>query len=155
MSNITALQVQAMHVPIPDADLADPIPTFITDAETWLMARLSLCGIKMWTDATEPAIAKLIIKHRATWFELKRLYGSQVDEFHDWVENFKEEPEQMVAMICKLAEMKAQLPPGLEYSVSDPIRSKTKGRVKIFTLQDEKDWAFHPEDDDKRYGEPA
>jgi len=154
MSNVTALQVQQMHKQIPDSDLADPIPTFISDAETWIKTRFALCGIDTsWTDANEPDLVKLLIKHTATWYELKKLYGSQVEEFHDWVRDFRSEPESMMDIICEKAKEKSELPSGLTYLTSDIYRSTTKGRKKIFTLQDEKDQQFHPEDDDKRYGE--
>lgn len=156
MSNVTASDVQNQHTPIPDADLASIIPTFITDAEAWIKARLAICGIAVnWTDATEPAIIRLLVKQRATWFELKKLYGSQVEEFHDWVREFKTEPDDLLNMICEAAKKKEILPPGLSYAISTSsiYRSTTKGRKKIFTLEDEKDWIFHPEDDDPRYGE--
>lgn len=153
MSNVTALQVQAMHKPIPDLDLTSPIPTFITDAEDYIKARFALCGIDVsWTDTNEPAVVKLIIKHMATWYELKKLYGSQVEEFHEWIRDFETGPDKLIQKICDKAETKSALPPGMAYLVTNQYRSTTKGLAKIFTFENDKDWIMHPDDTDKRYG---
>lgn len=151
MSNVVNTEVQDLHTPIPTTDLTK-ITTFISDAEDIVKAKLSP-WVEMWTDSNEPGIIKVIVKHMAAWTELKRLYGSQVDEFHEWVRDFRDFPMNLIEQLIKHAKDNLGLPPGINPRVSTKVRSNTKNFEKIFTLESEFNWVMHPDDADKRYGE--
>ncbi len=151
MSNVTWSQVQALHFKIPDED-NNRITDFISDAEAIVKAKLSPY-VTMWTDATEPEIVKVIVKHMACWSEMRFMYAEQVlEEAHEWIRDFKELPWELLHEMIDILD-NGGVPEGFTAVKSSPLKSNTQTFKKIFTLQDWEAQGYHPEDDDKRYGE--
>lgn len=150
MSTIVWTDVQELHDPIPDTS-ENRIGNFISDAENIIKAKLAPY-VQLWTDTTEPGIVSVIIKHMACWTELKALYGSQVEEFHDWIKDFKELPWELLHELIAMLQS-GIVPNGFTALQSNPIRSNTKTFEKIFNLADWNSQKLHPDDADIRYGE--
>jgi len=150
MSTIIFTDVKELHDPIPDSSEAR-IGRFITDAENIVKAKLAPY-VQLWTDVTEPGIIQVIIKHLACWTELKALYGSQVEEFHDWIADFKELPWELLHELIAMLQG-GLVPEGFTALQTNPIRSNTKTFEKIFNLADWHSQKLHSSDADIRYGE--
>jgi hypothetical protein len=151
MSNVTFALVQEMHDQIP-ATSSTRVGHFITDAEYVVKAKLSPF-VAAWGDATEPGIVQVIIKHLALWTELKALFGSQSEEFHEWIRDARIYPWDLLEQIIEMLEDGSE--PMDEFTVKDTnqIRLNTKLFTKIFDLGDVLSQSTHPEDNDIRYGE--
>lgn len=151
MSNITWTLVQEMHDQIPDTS-ETRIGHFITDAEYVVKAKLSPF-VTMWTNANEPGVVQVIIKHMALWTELKALFGSQSEEFHEWIRDVLIFPWDLLEQLIEMFEEGKMFPEDFSVLEENQIRLNTKTRVHIFDLGDVHAQAMHPEDDDIRYGE--
>lgn len=150
MSTITWTDVQELHDPIP-ASSENRIVKFILDSENIVKAKLSPY-VQLWGDSTEPGIIKVIIKHLSCWTELKALYGSQVEDFHDWIRDFKELPWDLVHELIDMLQS-GIIPDDFVVLEANPMRSNTKSFEKIFNLGDWNSQRLHPDESDARYGE--
>ena len=150
MSNVIWTNVQELHDPIPD-DSEDRIERFITDSENIIKAKLAPY-VQAWNDASEPSIVQVIIKHMSCWTELKALYGSQVEEFHDWIRDFRELPWDLLHELIEMLQ-NGFVPEGFNALQSNALRSNTKTFEKIFNLNKWESQSLHPDDSDIRYGE--
>jgi hypothetical protein len=151
MSNVVWTEVRELHTQIPTTS-ESRIGRFITDAEYVVKSKLAPY-VEAWTDLTEPGVVRVIIKHLACWTELQSLYGSQVEEFHEFVQNFKEFPWDLLHEIIDAAKEGLDIDDEFTEKVLSKVSYNTELRTKIFDLGDVLSQIMHPEDDDLRYGE--
>lgn len=96
-----------------------------------------------------PEIIRSISRDLVTFRTLRSLYGSQTEEYQDWIEQYKTDQMQLLDDIqsCKVI-----LDPALTTIVSR-LKSNTRNKEAIFTLQDPTQQDYHPTSSDDRYGE--
>jgi len=134
------------HKAIPSNESAY-ITKFIVDADIEIDLRLGIIGYTVPFTAPIPPVLTAISKYFATYKELKRIYAKQVQEgLFEWVRDYRDEGERLL----KLLEMGASIN---DIDIPDIIDSSTKDFTPIFDLGDVEAWAYHPDDDDLRYGE--
>lgn len=148
MAYATAQNVLDLHKYIPATE-STYIVTLISDADIEIDLRLGIVGYTVPFTAPIPDVINVISKYKAVYKELKRLYGSQVEEaFYDWVKAWDDEAEKLL----KLLEGGALLE---DVALPKAIESSTEDFTPIFDLGDVEAWAYQPDDDDLRYGEDS
>ena len=146
-------EVQEMQDQIPDTS-EDRIGRFIIDAERVVKSKLA-AFVEAWTDATEPGIIQVIVKHFALWTEMESLFGSQSEEYHEWVAARKVFPWDLLHQIIDDAKEGLDIDPDFTKKNVEWVRSNTKLYAKIFDLGEVLSQGMHPDDADLRYGEEA
>lgn len=154
MAYTTVAAVKQNHERIPDdlpaaeQALEDAaIAAFIADADAIINARIR--GKVTLPVTSTPALLAFISKSFATFFELRRLFGAQVEEYHQWVQDYWDKAMQILEDVaeCKYnfdSDVAAQY---------DLLASNTQGKQAIFDLGEVYDQAYHDDGDDDRYGE--
>ena len=153
MAYCTVADVKQNHERIPtDLAAADQavedaaITEFIADADS--IIDLYIRNVVSLPFATVPQIIKFLSKTLATCYYLRRIFGAQVEEYHDFIKTYCEMPMELLGEIrdgnAELEEDIAQ---------PDTVKSNTQGMEKIFDLGDVYSQAMHPTDADERYGE--
>ena len=140
------------HERIPATGEDTYIVNYITDADAIINGKLS--GKFTLPFISTPALIGYISKSFATYFELRRLFGGQVQEMHSWIATYWDQPMQILTDIaeCKINLTETELIDA-GVAVHDRIVSNTKDRQAIFDLGDIYNQDYHPEENDERYGE--
>jgi len=138
-------EVRSLHKAIPAAE-DSTILTFIADADAEIDLRLGAVGYSVPFDPA-PTIITTISKNKSIYFELKRIYGSQVQVgFFSWVEAYNEYADKLLSMLERGYPISGNAFP-------ERIESTTEDFPFIFTLEDAESQVMHPDDNDIRYGE--
>lgn len=101
--------------------------------------------------STTPPLIGAIACDLATFRTLRSLFGAQVETYQQWLDQYKTPADQL---LLEIQECKINLDSDL-VTAHTRVRSNTQGRQAIFDLGDPYDQAYHPEDDDARYGEDS
>lgn len=145
MAYSTYIDVLAAHKPIPTSE-SSYITIFIADADIEIDLRLGAVGYSVPFDPVPDAVAA-ISKYKALYLELKRLYGSQVQEgFFEWVKAWDDLAEKLLKLLENGAPMGSLAVPQL-------VESTTEDFTPIFDLGSITSQMLHPDDNDLRYGE--
>jgi hypothetical protein len=145
MAYCTPTEVRTMHKALPAAE-DSTIATFIADADAEIDLRLGAAGYSVPFSPT-PTIINTISKNKSIYFELKRIYGSQVQVgFFSWVEAYNEYADKLLEMLEKGYPLSGTTFP-------ERLESTTEDSQFIFTLEDLENQTMHPDDSDIRYGE--
>lgn len=145
MAYCTYLQVIGCHKPIPATEQTN-IEGFIRDVDAEIDLRLKLVGYDTPFSAPIPIVIETVSKYKTVYRELKRLYGSQVQEgFYEWVKNFDDIAEKLLELLEGGAPLDS-------ISVPQQCESTTEDFTPIFDLGDVESWAYHPDGSDLRYG---
>lgn len=96
-----------------------------------------------------PAIIKDISRDLVTFRTLRSLYGSQVEQYQTWLDQYKNDQMDLLEQIrdCTIV-----LDPDLTTLLAR-LQSNTRGKEAIFNLSDPEGQDYHPTDSDQRYGE--
>lgn len=150
MAYSTIANVKLNHERIPDNATEDAaITLYIADADAIIDAHLR--GKVDLPFATTPPLVAFISKQFATYYELKRLVGAQVqDEFHKWIKEHYYDETMVLLKDIRASNLNFDTDNATE---RDNIKSNTQGFEYIFNLRDSYDQNYHPDDADDRYGE--
>ncbi len=96
-----------------------------------------------------PEIIKGISRDLVTFRTLRSLYGAQTEEYQDWIEQYKDDP---MDLLNEIHDCTITLDPDLTNLLSR-LQSNTRGREAIFNLSNPESQDYHPTDGDDRYGE--
>lgn len=96
-----------------------------------------------------PEIIKSISRDLVTFRTLRSLFGAQTEEYQDWIEQYKDDP---MDLLNEIRDCNITLDPDLTTALAR-LKSNTRGKEAIFNLLDPESQDYHPTDGDDRYGE--
>jgi len=148
MAYTTISEVRLNHERIPAGSEEDSI---ISRHIAWVNAVIDGKLREKYTVpfTTTPPLIGMIACDLVTYRTLRSLFGAQVEQYQQWIDEYKTPAEEL---LNEISECTVNLDPD-DVTVLTRVRSNTKGKEAIFDLGDPYDQAFHPTEDDKRYGE--
>jgi phage gp36-like protein len=122
---------------------------FIEDADAIIDAKVR--GKVTIPFAATPPLIRWISTSLATYFTLRSLFGSQTEDYQEWIEDFWDKPMEVLQ---DLADCKYTLDDD-DAVPYDAILSNTSGKTAIFDLGDVESQDYHDDGSDDRYGEDS
>ncbi len=95
-----------------------------------------------------PEVIRSISRDLVTFRTLRSLYGSQTEDYQTWLEQYKDDP---MDLLDEIRDCNITLDPELTTLLAR-LQSNTRGKEAIFNLADLETQDYHPTDGDQRYG---